>query len=180
MSKHNRSCFGLLLAVLLSVLPVGVGGAVSRDYLTPKEEEQVKLAQIIDERIDVFIKAADRRLMVLMNPADAASRQTAKEIEKWGELPKGTRVELIMDVANILDAAIINIDDLAARDEKNRLLPKALRNLAAASTRFQSQMTTMRGQTQDISEHRAIDQVLENVEAILDASARLPAEEKKK
>jgi len=102
-----------------------------------------------------------------------------KEMEKWGELPKGTRVELIMDIANVFDAAIINIDDVALRDEHNRLLPKALRMLAAAATRFQSQFISMREQIKETYERAAVEQVLENIQEILGAANKLPPPEKK-
>jgi acyl-CoA reductase-like NAD-dependent aldehyde dehydrogenase len=103
-----------------------------------------------------------------------------KDLEKWGELPQGTRAELFMDIANILDAAITNIDDVAVRDERNPLISKALRKLAAASTRFQSQLAPMREQAKDDQERHAIDQVIGNVEEILGAAGKLPPEEKKK
>jgi hypothetical protein len=153
--------------------------SVPRDFLTPKEEEQVKAAQILDKRIEVFIKAAERRLLVLTDP-NAASKQVQKEMEQWGELPKGTRAELINDIANILDAAITNIDDVALRDEKNRLLPKALRTLASAAARIQSQLSPLREQAKDEAERRALEQVETNTQEILEAANKLPTEEKKK
>lgn len=153
---------------------------MSRDYLTPQEEEQVKEAQIIDKRVEVFIKVAERRLLVLTDPGAASNRQVQKDMEKWGELPKGTRVELIMDIANVLDAASTNIDDLAMRDEKNPLLPKALRKLADAATRFQAQLTSLREQAQAEPERRALEQALANIQEILGAASKLPPEVKKK
>jgi len=180
MSKIYRLSFAFLLSILSSAMfPLLAANTAARDYLTPKEVEQVKLAQIIDQRIGVFIKAAERRLLVLANSGQAAGKQTPKDLEKWGDLPEGTRVELIMDVANILDAAITNIDDVAARDEKNRLIPKALRSLAAAVTRFQVQLASMRDQANDASERRALEQVMDNVREILSATGKLPPEEKK-
>jgi acyl-CoA reductase-like NAD-dependent aldehyde dehydrogenase len=180
-SKFYRASLTCLLLFLFS-------GATStlalpfakRDYLTPKEEDQVKEAQIIDKRIEVFIKVAERRLLALTDSSATASKQVQKDLEKWGELPKGTRAELFMDVANILDAAITNIDDVAVRDERNPLISKALRKLASASTRFQSQLTPMREQAKDDLERHAIDQVMENVQEILGAANKLPPEEKKK
>lgn len=179
-STTFRLGFALLLSIISSALfPLQAAGTVARDYLTPKEVAQVKLAQVIDQRIDVFVKAAERRLLVLANPIAAPGNQTAKEVEKWGDLPTGTRVELITDIVNILDAAITNIDDVAARDEKNRLIPKALRKLAGAATRFQTPLVAMLERTQDVNERRALQRAMENVEAILSASSKLPPEEKK-
>lgn len=168
-----------LLILLATSLPTFALAPVARDYLTPKEEERVKEAQILDKRIEVFIKAAERRLLVLTDRGAATSKPVQKDLEKWGELPTGTRVELIMDIANILDAAVTNIDDVALRDENNRLLPKALRRLAEAATRFQAQLAPMHQQTQDVTERHAIEKVMENVQEILGAANKLPPPEKK-
>jgi hypothetical protein len=169
-----------LLLFLAAMLPTfALAPAVARDYLTPKEEERVKEAQILDKRIEVFIKAAERRLLALTDRNAATTKQAQKDLEKWGELPAGTRAELIMDIANIFDAAVTNIDDVALRDESNRLLPKALRKLAEAATRFQAQLAPMHAQTQDVTERNAIEKVLENVQEILAAANKLPPPEKK-
>ena len=42
-----------------------------RDHLTPQEVDLVKEAQALDKRIDVFIKAAERRVMVINNSSAA-------------------------------------------------------------------------------------------------------------
>ncbi len=171
---YNAGLAFALLLFLAPLLPTFALPSAARDYLTPKEEERVKEAQILDKRIEVFIRAAERRLLVLTDRSAATSKQVQKELEKWGELPTGTRVELIMDIANILDAAVTNIDDVALRDESNRLLPKALHKLAEAATRFQAQLTPMHAQTQDVMERNAIEKVLENVQEILAAANKLP------
>jgi hypothetical protein len=169
----------LLLSVILCGAPPS-SHALARDFLTPKEEDLVKAAQVLDKRVEVYIKAAERRLHMLTGQAAPAEKDAKKDSEKWGELPSGTRTELIMDIANILDAAVTNIDDVALRDEKNSLIPKALRKLAAAATRFQPQVASLGQQTQVVSERRAAEQVLSNIQEILEAAGRLPAEEEKK
>jgi hypothetical protein len=175
--KTGSAAFALLMVLsgLLSVMAHPPGAA--RDYLTPKEEERVKEAQILDKRIEVFIKVAERRLLALTDPA-ASSKQVQKDLDKWGELPKGTRTELMMDIYNILDAAVTNIDDVALRDEHNRLLPKALRKLAEAATRFQTQLVAMREQIREGQERAALERVMENVQEILGAANKLPPPEK--
>jgi hypothetical protein len=167
----------VLLIVLSGMQHAMALDPASRDYLTPQEEERVKEAQILDKRIEVFIKVAERRLLALTDPG-ASSKQVQKDLEKWGEIPKGTRVELIMDLSNILDAAITNIDDVALRDEHNRLLPKALSKLAEAAARFRAQLTAMREQFSERQERAALEQVMENVQQILEAASKLPPPEK--
>ena len=112
----------------------------------------VKDAQILDKRIEVFIKAVDRRMLVINNAAEANAKQLKKDSEKWGELPTGTRAELMSDISRIFDEAITNIDDVSARDEKNPLIPKALRKLAAAATRIVEQLKPMAAQIKGDSE----------------------------
>ncbi|HYJ45788.1 MAG TPA: hypothetical protein VEV81_04170 [Pyrinomonadaceae bacterium] len=170
---------GVALLLLTLILPGGARGASaynfpSRDYLTPQEIELVKEAQILDKRIEVFIKAAERRLQVLTGIAPAPTKQDKKDAEKWGDLPAGTRAELITDISGILDAAITNIDDVAVRDEKNALVPKALRKLADAATHIQGQLTPMYEQSKDKAERLAIEQALQNVQEILEAAGKLP------
>jgi hypothetical protein len=176
---YNACLSSVLLIVISGMIPAFALGPVARDYLTPMEEDQVKEAQILDKRIEVFIKVAERRLLVLTDRNAASSKQVQKDLEKWGELPTGTRVELIMDIANIFDAAITNIDDLSYRDEHNALLPKALRKLAEAAARFQAQLAPMREQTRDERERSALDQAMENLQEILSAANKLPPPEKK-
>ena len=157
----------------------------SRDHLTAQEIELVKDAQVLDKRIDVFIKAADRRLLVL-NSAGAATdavgaKQLKKDSETWGELPTGSRAELIGDIAKILDEAITNIDDVSLRDENNPLIPKALRKLATAASRIVEQLKPAESQAKGSAELSSFDQLTENADSILQAATKLPppAPEKK-
>jgi hypothetical protein len=170
----------LIAGVSLIFVCVTARAAAKRDHLTPLEVEQVREAQILDKRIEVFIKAAERRLLVMTDPNAANSKQVQKDAEKWGELPKGTRTELLSDLARILDEAITNIDDVAARDANNRLLPKALRKLAAASTRFINQLTPMRAQAKDEAEREALETAMENAQSIILAANKLPPDVKEK
>jgi hypothetical protein len=172
-------CTVLLCPALVSARSSSSGSAQSRDHLTSEEVELVRGAQVLDARTAVFIKAIERRLMVLTNPDAASSRQVEKDMKKWGQLPKGTRGELLMDIAKILGEATTNIDDVYARDPKNPLLPKALLMLADASRRFLSQLKPMRAQFQGGAEREALEQSIENAQQILEAADKLPAEEGK-
>src|SRR5436189_6480035 len=103
---------------LLLVLPLLLSpttNAQQRDHLTPQEVDLVKEAQILDKRIDVFVKAADRRLLVLSGGATANDKQLKKDSERWGDLPTGSRAELVGDIAHIFDEAITNIEDVSSR-----------------------------------------------------------------
>jgi hypothetical protein len=95
-------------------------------------------------------------------------------------LPTGTRAELIKDLAQILDDAIINIDDVSERDRTNVLIPKAVRKLSAAANGFLPQLNALSAQAKDEDERSALGQALENVQSIIDAGKNLPAPTKKK
>src|SRR5215510_6333314 len=99
-----------LLTFVISLLIANTAVA-QRDHLTPQEVDLVKEAQILDKGIDVFIRAAERRLIVINGSAAAATnaKQLKKDSERWGELPTGSRAELVSDIARIIDEAITNI-----------------------------------------------------------------------
>ena len=168
----------LMLALFIPFTGVAQGGG--RDHLTPQEVELVKEAQILDKRIEVFIKAAERRLQALHVAPATVSKKSQKDAELWGELPTGSRTELLNDLAKILDEAINKIDDVSAHDENNVLIPKALRKLSAAATAFLPQLNALATQTQDQEERAAIGQSIENAQSIIDAANKLPPPTSKK
>ena len=79
-------------------------------------------------------------MMVITNSAAANAKQLKKDSERWGELPTGSRAELVSDIARILDEAITNIDDVSARDERNPLIAKSLRKLAQTVNSIMAQL----------------------------------------
>lgn len=172
-----KTCSQLLALIFLLLLLAFSASAQSRDHLTPKEVELIQDAQVLDQRIDVFVKAMERRMLVMSGaqPTQAShSNKPPKDEEKWGELPKGTRAELIDDIARILEEAITNIDDVSMHDEKNPLLAKALRQLAASATQIANQLTPIREQAKSAEELSSIEQALENAQSIVDAAKKLP------
>ena len=182
LGKSHAAIFALLICALLTSLPAHALTAPKRDHLTEQEVELVREAQALDKRTDVFIRAAERRLQAIGGTAAAAtsSKQAQKDADKWGPLPKGTRAELLGDFAKILDEAINNIDDVAARDTKNPLVPKALRKLASAVNNFLPQISSMRSQSRDGEELSALEDALENMQQIKEAANRLPPPSEKK
>jgi hypothetical protein len=180
---HARTL--VLLALLLAASGYSAT-AQTRDHLTPQEVDLIKDAQALDLRTNVFIKAAERRMALVTGTAASAptsnSKQAKKEAELWGDVPKGTRAELIGDVAKILDEAITNIDDVSMHDEKSPLLPKALRKLSASATQIIDQLTPLRSQAKSEEELSNMEQAVENAQSIIEAAKKLPppAEREKK
>lgn len=147
-----------------------------RDHLTPQEVDLVKEAQILDKRIDVFIKAAERRLMVINNSSTANAKQLKKDSERWGELPTGSRAELVGDIARIFDEAITNIDDVATRDERNPLIAKSLRKLATSVNTILGQLKPLSTEAKSDAEIASFEMLNEDAQSILEAANKLPPE----
>lgn len=175
--KFFAASLALLATVLLCAVPASARFMQhGRDHLTDREADLVRDTQELDKRMDVFIKAADRRITRLVNPNSLTQKQQQQETETYGEL-SGTRYDLLSDVAGILDEAITNIDDAASHTSnaaKTKLLPKALHKLAEASKRFITQLEPLREQLQG-TEREALEQALENAESIVQAEGRLPS-----
>ena len=154
--------------------------APQRDHLTPQEVDLVKEAQILDKRIDVFIKAAERRMMVINGSAASNAKQLKKDSERWGELPTGSRAELVSDIARIFDEAITNIDDVNTRDERNPLISKSLRKLAQAVNSIMGQLKPLAIQAKSDAEIASFELLNEDAQSILEAANKLPPEVEKK
>lgn len=177
----------LILAMLLifpfAANPVTNSRAQHRDHFTELEVEQIKETQILDKRIGVFVKAIERRLRVLTGATTDTAKQQKKDAELYGALPTGSRADLIGDIGKILDEAITNIDDVSSRDEKNPLIPTALRLLANEAKRVVEQLKPFQSPASDDAEVASIELVTENAESILAAANKLPppiAKDKKK
>ena len=160
--------------------------AQGRDYFTPEEVELIRDAQQIDKRVDVLVKTIDRRFAAL-NIDVGGAKPSGKD---WGESPKGTRVELFSDIRNILQKAIDDIDNLAARpdsmvidpdaakDKKKQkgfsdLFPKAVRSLAAAARRYQPALKQALDVAKDERERGLIDNALDLCDEIIVAVQKL-------
>ncbi len=178
----QRSLTFVLFALVSLVCGASAQGA-QRDHLTPAEVEMVRNMQTLDKRTDVFIKAAERRLLLLTDPQAAQAKQaqmnqakqSQKDKELWGDLPQGTHADLYADLARIFDEAITNIDDVAARDENSPLLPKSLRKLGAAAERFLAQLQPMRAGATN-AEQTSLDNTLGELQEIIAAAKKLPPE----
>jgi len=175
----RRSASLLLLALAaVSLLLVAHADAASvqrREHLTEQEVEMVRDTQELDRRVALFVKIAERRVAAVA-AGGAAVAPSAKDVEKWGELPKGTRAQLFNDLARILDEAINNIDDVGARSPNSSTIPKAVKHLADAAARFLPQLTALRAGAEAEGEREALEQTIDSLEQVLDAAKQLPAE----
>ena len=134
-----------------------------REHLTEKEIDWIREEQLIDKRIEVFVKAADRRLLVLNTP-DA--KQTKKEEEKWGPLPTGTPLELLQDYKKILEEAEEKLDDAFERKPKDELIIKALKKFKDGAIKHISLLQSMESKMKDKREQMALAEAIEEAEAV--------------
>lgn len=163
---------GIACVILLATV---LAPAQTRDHLTDAETDMVRFYQELDKRTDVFIKAIDRRFAIINGTTQPSTKKTLKDEPDWGDLPKGSRADLLNDIAGILDEAITNIDDVSRRDEKSPLLSRSLRKLSAASTRYLGILETLKTQIKSDDELSAIDHVADNANQIIEAGKKLPA-----
>ncbi|HEX3085133.1 MAG TPA: hypothetical protein VHP99_11455 [Pyrinomonadaceae bacterium] len=149
--------------------------AQTRDHLTDAETDLIRYWQELDKRTEVFIKAADRRFAIINGAAQPPMKKAMKDEPDWGEAPKGTRTQLLGDIAGILDEAITNIDNAATHNSKNPLVTRALRKLNNAANGYTQQLISLKTKTTDADEIAAIERVYDEAKEILDASGHLPA-----
>jgi len=173
---NYRPVLRLILPLFVVYLAATNAAAQTREHLTPQEIDLVKDAQILDKRIDVFVHALERRLIVLNGTSAVNAKQLKKDAERWGELPSGSRAELVSDLAQILDEAITNIDDVSSRDERNPLIPKALRRLVQAVNTVQSQLTPLKDQMKTEAEIASFELWTQDAQSVLEAAKKLPPE----
>ena len=170
MSNFRGSILLTLCLALIASCPLFIttqAQTEKRDHLTEQEADLVREYQEIDKRTEVFIKAAERRLLVLANPN---ATQKKKEEETWGPLPQGTKLELLQDYKHILEEAEEKLDDWNNRGEKDKLLPKALNKFKEAATQHLSQLRALQPQLTDKREQRALAEAIEEAELVTKAS----------
>lgn len=177
--------FHLVPVIIFLILISSVVDAVGqrRDYLTAEEIELVRDNQDINLRVDVLTKMIDRRFSALRIDV-GGWKQSEKDKKLWGEARTGTRQELLFDVRELLQKAIDDVDDVAMHNEntltqnktEGLLFPKAVRDLAAASSRYLPRLKVAANETKDDREKGLILSSIESCEAILDSVSKLPPE----
>lgn len=159
-------------------------GQGKRDHLTDKETDVVRDTQEVDKRMEVFVKAIDRRLAVLAgstaDPAKVNNKKPQKnvdgEILDWGDLPQGTHAQLFRDIELILDEAINNIDDIATREPDSKLMMKGVKVLGAACTRLLPQLKSFSEKTTVKEEKQALLNATEYAQSVIDSMGKVPAD----
>src|SRR5436190_14672348 len=97
-----------IICLCISLVFAVSAKAQKRDHLTDAETDLVRYWQELEKRTEVFIKCADRRWTIINGGTPAPIKKAMKDEPDWGDVPKGTRAELLGDIAGILDEAITN------------------------------------------------------------------------
>ena len=174
---NRRKLVRLVMRTLVlstSLLLTMSARAQARDHLTDAETDLVRYWQELDKRTEVFIKAADRRFAIINGAVQPAIKKAQKDEPEWGDVPKGTRAQLLGDVAGILDEAINNIDNAATHNPKNPLVTRALRKLNNAANGYVQQLNSLKTKTTDADEIAAIERINDEAKEIMEASGHLP------
>lgn len=184
-----RSSFANIFSLLVISFSLFTAVSAQRDYFTEAEIELIRDEQQIDKRINVLTHAIDRRFGVLKINVSAPSKNPSGE---WGELPTGTRIELLADIKYILRKAIEDIDNLAERpdslvvdpnDKKpkgySEIFPKAVRSLATAAERYRPVFKAELDKSNTEIEKGVLLDSIEMCDEIIAAVAKLPATTKK-
>lgn len=174
-----KNIVGIFSVLLFAPAIFPISSNAQRDNLTYEEIEMIRDVQELDGRMEIYIKAIDRRLMVIQNTTAANADKIKKDSDKWGELPKGTKAELLSDIRKILDETIDKIDDVSDRDAKNELVPYSLHVLADGVKRFAPELEKLKESTTDSREIGLINSSLDSCEQILEAASKVPKPAKK-
>lgn len=138
-----------------------------RDHLTEKEIDLVKANQEIDMRTEVFMRAAERRLVVLTDPQ---ATQKKKEEEIWGPLPKGTPLELLQDYKRILEELEEKLDDALNRDSRHPSLEKAVKIAKDSATSQLERLRALAPKVTDDRAQRALREAIEEAQLVAKAT----------
>jgi hypothetical protein len=175
----------VLLALTLLIFASIPADAQRRDYMTEPEIELVRNNQDIDKRIEMLTKMIDRRFTA-MGIEVGGWKQSEKDNEKWGDIRSGTKSELLYDVRQLLQKAVDDVDDVALHNENTltqnkvggELFPKAVRNLAAAATRYLEPLKATLAKTPDERDKGLILSSIESCQEIIESVKQLPPEVK--
>jgi hypothetical protein len=152
-------CF-LVNATLSGIVGGSLGaGAQTREFLTPKEIQQIQDAQEIDARVKIYLEAAALRLKT------AEERLTGKESEPGDPLEFHTVEDMLDAYYRCIRSVMINLDDAVQkpRTDPDRL-KKALKNLQGSTEKAQKDLALLK----KLAEEKRIEKAWNLVNQALD------------
>ena len=174
---------GLSTLALLVFAFAADADAQRRDYMNDEEIEIIRDSQDIDLRIEALVKMMDRRF-ALLGIETGGWKERPKDLEKWGEPPAGSRLDLITDIRKLLVKSVDDLDVIAQRSDdalkqnqtEGKLFPKAVRSLDSAAQRYMIPLTKGIDTATDEAERGQYLNIIALCEEIIEAAKKLPAE----
>lgn len=139
---------------------VAVRPQASIDYLTGEEVEHVRNAQVIDARVKVFMKIAERRLLAAEDPQ---SPMLKREERQWGALPAGTRADWLNHYHRAIEEVIVNVEEAYDRRVSDEKMLKALTLFCEHVSRHLPRLEALRSRISDAATSQRLEQIIEDV-----------------
>lgn len=180
MSRSSLSARAPFLAATLAFLliPVFAPTAFSQraDHLTNEEIELIRDEQAVDDRMDIYTRAIERRLIAIEGTSSLSKdelKRLEKETEKWGELPAGSPSEIFSDINRILDEAVSKIEDVADRNAESKLFPFAVHILADYSKALVPRLEALKAKTASARDIALLNGSIDQCSDIIEASSKI-------
>ena len=162
----------LALLALVLVAPAAPAPAQRRgDYLTQGELDLVRDVRRVDQRTQIFLKVADRRIVALTDP-NAEVKEGRFTQHKFGELPKGTQVELLDDYRRTIDELMVKLDDEFERSGLTDDLKKALELVVVEMDRQAKALEALRPKLTEPEADRFARRALDSARELYDGSKK--------
>jgi len=140
-------------------------GQESLDYLTEQEVENVREAQLIDLRVKVFMKIAERRLLRAEDPqAPPANKDEAD----WGDLPSHSRADLLRQYGRAIEETITNFEEAYDRNPNDERLLKALTTFCEQTAPHLQRLDALRAKITEEATRQVLEQVLDDLKLAYD------------
>jgi hypothetical protein len=152
-----------MLQLLIPLVCVALLPAPQRDHLTPQEAELVRETQRIDGRVKLYLKFAERRLLVLVNPAAVASQD---DLERYGPLPKGSPAELLDNYRRTIEELMDKLDYAYEEGGQAAEVKRALAASHREVARQTSLLESLRPRFTSEAERMAFDHAMESANAL--------------
>ena len=165
-----------LVIIFLFTLP-SAANAQRADHLTDEEIELIRDVQEVDLRMEIYVRAIERRLLAINGTSDLDKdglRLLEKESEKWGALPDGTFSDLLSDIPRILDEAVSKIEDVAERNESSDLFPFAVYIIADYCRDLPPRLDALRTRAAGARDTALINTAIGECSDIVEASSKIP------
>lgn len=178
--RYAVPCRTILLFLLtisfLTAFPTYVG-AQRADHLTDEEIELVRDVQSVDDRMEIYVRAIERRLIAIDGTGGLGKdelKRLEKEKGKWGELPGGGFSQMVSDIYGILDEAVNKIEDVSDHNKKSKLLPHAVYILSDYSTTLIPKLEDLKKRATSARDVSFLNQSISTCNDIIEAASKIP------